>query len=101
MDIVASLQAIGIYFILRVSELDEGNTNFDIPLISTMLVTYVVQYLVSIAEGPFYQKLALRVREISLQYSQPSLDYPSTWEEWIIAESLQRYESYLQISPRN
>jgi hypothetical protein len=35
---VAALQAISIYFLLRLSEKDDDATDFDIPLIRTMLV---------------------------------------------------------------
>ena len=37
-DVVAALQAIAIYFILRISEVDQDNMNFDVPLIQTMIV---------------------------------------------------------------
>ncbi|KAH6683376.1 hypothetical protein B0J14DRAFT_575845 [Halenospora varia] len=69
---VAALQAICTYFILRVLEQDEDVTDFDIPLIRTMI------------------KVSMRVREISLGYSKPSAACPPIWEQWILAESLQR-----------
>lgn len=47
---MAALQAIGIYFILRVSEPDENNTNFDIPLIATMLVMVIMLSLILTAK---------------------------------------------------
>jgi hypothetical protein len=38
MNAVAALQAITIYMLLRLSEDDEDATDFDIPLIETMMV---------------------------------------------------------------
>lgn len=35
---VAALQAITIYFLLRISESDEEVTSFDVPLVQTMIV---------------------------------------------------------------
>ncbi|PQE26034.1 C6 finger domain-containing protein [Rutstroemia sp. NJR-2017a BBW] len=57
---VAALQAICIYFLLRLSEADEDATNFDIPLISTMT-------------------------GLSVKYNKSP-----TWEGWLLAESLRR-----------
>lgn len=37
-DAVAALQAITMYFLLRISEDNEDVTNFDVPLIYTMIV---------------------------------------------------------------
>jgi hypothetical protein len=39
LDVVAALQAITIYIILRISEGDEDYLNFDVPLIQTMMVS--------------------------------------------------------------
>jgi len=40
-DSVAALQAITVYFLLRLSEKDEEATNFDIPLVQTMVVCHM------------------------------------------------------------
>ena len=41
---VAAFQAITIYFLLRLSEDNDEATNFDIPLIQTMIVSSVPTY---------------------------------------------------------
>ena len=40
-DTVAALQAVTIYFLLRLSEQNDEATNFDLPLIDTMMVSEV------------------------------------------------------------
>ncbi|KUJ12992.1 uncharacterized protein LY89DRAFT_197985 [Mollisia scopiformis] len=69
---VAALQAVSVYFIFRVSEQDEDVTDFDIPLIQTML------------------NIAIRFKECSTRCFDPSASSALTWELWILIESLQR-----------
>ncbi|KAF5867949.1 uncharacterized protein Bfra_007144oa [Botrytis fragariae] len=68
-DSVAALHAITIYFLLRISEDNEKATNFDVPLISTMIK--VSMYVAHLAED--------------LQNE----GVPS-WKEWALAESTRR-----------
>ncbi|TVY45895.1 hypothetical protein LSUB1_G000492 [Lachnellula subtilissima] len=69
-DAVAALQAITVYFLLRISEDNERVTNFDIPLIYTMV------------------EIAMKVKGVIRKYDNPS--FRVTWEDWILAESLRR-----------
>ncbi|TVY42537.1 hypothetical protein LOCC1_G005463 [Lachnellula occidentalis] len=74
-DAVAALQAITVYFLLRISEDNEKVTNFDIPLIYTMVCDDE-------------QEIAMRVKNVFRKYDNPSIRV--TWEDWILAESLRR-----------
>ncbi|KAF7942504.1 hypothetical protein BELL_0317g00110 [Botrytis elliptica] len=68
-DSVAALQAITIYFLLRISEDNENATNFDVPLISTMI------------------KVAMHVAHLAEDLQNEGV--PS-WKEWAMAESIRR-----------
>jgi hypothetical protein len=76
---VAALQAITIYFLLRVSADNDEDANFDIPLIETMA------------------KLSQRVKGITAKYCDPASTAHPTWEGWILVESLRRTISTLFI----
>ncbi|KAG9231563.1 hypothetical protein BJ875DRAFT_113309 [Amylocarpus encephaloides] len=69
---VAALQAITVYFLLRLSEDNDEATNFDVPLINTMV------------------KLALKVMGLTTKYEYPSEGATPTWKGWGLAESLRR-----------
>ncbi|TVY90567.1 hypothetical protein LAWI1_G006508 [Lachnellula willkommii] len=91
-DAVAALQAITVYFLLRVSEDNEEVTNFDIPLIYTMVVR---KDSVSVSETDMPlmnrddgQEIAMKVKGVIRKYDNPSVR--GTWEDWILAESLRR-----------
>lgn len=68
---VAALQAITIYILLRLSENDDDVTDFDLPLIRTMI------------------KVALRTSGIEMRHLYSHKGSP-TWESWVLAESLLR-----------
>ncbi|RDW75807.1 hypothetical protein BP5796_06628 [Coleophoma crateriformis] len=72
LDTVAALQAMAIYMLLRLSEDNEEITNFDAPLISTML------------------KVVDRGSVLGIRYSGSDTGGKITWEGWILAESLRR-----------
>ncbi|RDW82486.1 hypothetical protein BP6252_03598 [Coleophoma cylindrospora] len=72
LNAVAALQAMAIYTLLRLSEDNEDLTNFDVPLISTML------------------KVAERSSVLAIRYSGSDTGGKITWEGWILAESLRR-----------
>ena len=69
---VAALQALTIYFLVRVSAENDEDADFDIPLIMTM------------------SKLSLRVRGITARHCDPSSQSRPTWEGWLIVECLRR-----------
>jgi hypothetical protein len=76
---VAALQALTIYFLLRISATDDDDADFDIPLIQTM------------------SKLAQRVEGLTNKYCNPALQTNPRWEGWILSESLRRTISALFI----
>jgi hypothetical protein len=69
---VNALQAITIYFLLRVGSLDDEDADFDVPLIQTMT------------------KIAQRVQGITSNYRNPALPTFISHDDWVIVESLQR-----------
>ncbi|RAO65960.1 uncharacterized protein BHQ10_001972 [Talaromyces amestolkiae] len=69
---LAALQAISIYFILRIFEKNEEATDFDVPLVQTML------------------ELAVHLARLEKNRSRLNL---SDWEDWILTESTIRGES--------
>jgi hypothetical protein len=69
---VNALQAITIYFLLRVGSLDDDDADFDVPLIQTM------------------SKLAQRVKGITAKHRDPATPNFISHDEWVIVESLQR-----------
>ncbi|KAE8445396.1 hypothetical protein EG329_013409 [Mollisiaceae sp. DMI_Dod_QoI] len=71
-DTLAALQAIAIYLLLRVSEDNDEATDFDLPLIHTML------------------KLCIRMHDLSVINDNLFEANNSTWQAWILAESLRR-----------
>ncbi|KAL3417105.1 C6 finger domain [Phlyctema vagabunda] len=71
-ETVAALQAITIYFLLRIAEKDDTVTDFDIPLITTML------------------KLSLHIRTLRIGFLHQSSRHRMSWETWILAESVRR-----------
>ncbi|KAF7959519.1 hypothetical protein EAE96_001135 [Botrytis aclada] len=66
---VAALQAITVYFLLRISEDNEKATNFDVPLISTMI------------------KVSMHVAHLAEELQNEGV--PS-WKDWALAESIRR-----------
>ncbi|APA08883.1 hypothetical protein sscle_04g036530 [Sclerotinia sclerotiorum 1980 UF-70] len=68
-DAVAALQAMTVYFLLRLSEDNEEATSFDAPLIYTMI------------------KVATHAINLANNISNDSI--PS-WKKWVLAESLRR-----------
>ncbi|MCJ1331273.1 hypothetical protein MMC10_007961 [Thelotrema lepadinum] len=71
-DLVAALQAISIYILLRLSETNEEATNFDVPLTHTML------------------NVALLADQRIFRYGTLSDGRIPPWKDWILAESLRR-----------
>jgi hypothetical protein len=76
---IASLQAIVIYMLLRISAEHDEDANFDIPLTQTMM------------------KLTQRVRGFTVKYCDPASQCIPIWENWILVESLRRTLSTLFI----
>ncbi|TGO28082.1 hypothetical protein BPAE_0032g00250 [Botrytis paeoniae] len=68
-DSIAALHAITIYFLLRISEDNEKATNFDVPLISTMI------------------RVSMHVAHLAENLQNEGV--PS-WKEWAQAESIRR-----------
>ncbi|OKL60207.1 hypothetical protein UA08_04905 [Talaromyces atroroseus] len=68
-DTLAALQAVSIYFVLRIFEQNEEATNFDIPLVQTML--------------------ELSIHLVQLRKSQSKI-HTSQWEDWVFMESSSR-----------
>ncbi|CZR68147.1 uncharacterized protein PAC_18046 [Phialocephala subalpina] len=71
-DAVAALQAMTLYFLLRISEDNEEVTSFDIQLIQTMI------------------RIAIRVNVRFPNYNKPFETGLAKWEDWMLAESLRR-----------
>ena len=73
-DMIAinALQAITIYFLLRVSSTDDEGTDFDVPLIQTMA------------------QLSQRVKGIIITYCDPASPVRPGMCDWVTAESLRR-----------
>ncbi|RDL36292.1 uncharacterized protein BP5553_05644 [Venustampulla echinocandica] len=71
-ELIAALQAITIYMLLRLSEEDEDATDFDIPLIHTMM------------------KLGKRMSGVTVRHSVLSKDGKTVWKDWGLVESLTR-----------
>jgi hypothetical protein len=73
-DMVAinALQAVTIYFLLRVSSTDDEDTDFDVPLIQTMT------------------QLLWRVRGVITAYCDPTIPVRPSIYGWVMAESLRR-----------
>lgn len=69
---VNALQAITIYFLLRVSAQNDEDADFDVPLIQTMT------------------KLWNRVRGITMKHCDPSSLTRPSWGSWVAVESLRR-----------
>jgi hypothetical protein len=69
---VTALQAITIYFLLRISAGDDEETDFDVPLIQTMT------------------KLLQRVKGFTVKYCDPASTAYPTWEGWTLVESVRR-----------
>jgi hypothetical protein len=76
---VASLQAIVIYMLLRISAEPDEDANFDFPLTQTMT------------------KLSQRVQGFTVKYCDPASQAIPVWENWILIESLRRTLSTLFI----
>ncbi|KAK8907958.1 hypothetical protein QC760_003831 [Botrytis cinerea] len=68
-DAVAALQAITIYFLLRLSEDNEKATNFDVPMISTMI------------------KVATHIGHLEQDHQNEGVP---PWKQWALAESVRR-----------
>ena len=92
-DAVAALQAIATYFLLRLSETDDDATDFDIPLIRTMIVCEPLLYRILLNDIT-EQQISSRVKGLSIKYWNPSSDSSPSWQGWILAESLRRYSSH-------
>lgn len=73
-DLIAinALQAVTIYFLLRVSSADDEDTDFDVPLIQTMT------------------QLSWRVRGVITAYCDPASPVRPSICGWVMAESLRR-----------
>ncbi|KAE8549083.1 hypothetical protein EYB25_007598 [Talaromyces marneffei] len=75
---LAALQAISIYLILRIFEKNEEATDFDVPLVQTML--------------------ELAIHLTWLEKTRPLLNL-SDWQDWILTESKIRTSIFLCIMP--
>jgi len=78
-EVVTGLQAVVIYFLLRISVGDDEDANFDIPLIQTM------------------SKLTQKARGMTVKYCDPASQIAPKWENWILIESLRRTLSIIFI----
>lgn len=77
-DTVAALQAVTVYFILRISEdEDTGHVNFDVQLIQTMV------------------RISLNVSNFSHKYAPTSNGCLPGWKNWILIESIRRTTTIL------
>ena len=82
-DTLAALQAITIYFLLRISADEEtGDASFDIQLIQTMV------------------KISLKVNGFSRKYAHTSDRCLPSWTHWILTESVRRTSTILLLIDR-
>ena len=82
-DTVAALQAVTVYFLLRISvEEDTEDEDLDIQLIRTMV------------------KISLKVNGISRTYATMSGSSVPRWQDWIITESIRRTTTVLLLIER-
>jgi hypothetical protein len=69
---VEAVQAVAIYFLLRVSVENDEDTDFDILLIQTMI------------------KVTVRTSGFTVKYCNPASQHRPVWEQWVLVESLRR-----------
>ncbi|KAI9708235.1 MAG: hypothetical protein M1820_004189 [Bogoriella megaspora] len=84
-ELLAALQALSIYILIRLDEGETDHNNLDSLLISTVIVGLVRSFASYLALIDIMQAVSCNMQSVLSNY-----DYQTSWEDWVFEESKRR-----------